>query len=297
VGNLADNVWETSTTTGTGALSLAGAETGYRTFVAGHGNGSTVNYSLRHRTAAEWEIGEGIVTDATPDTLTRVTVYASSNGGSLVAFSAGTKDAFCSPPAAKLPLLHIANTFTADQTFNGRVFSAVGTAVFPSVSSSGQTNAGLFFTDDGIASILGLSAGGVEVMRLIGQNGRVSIGTASPSGAALLSINPVPSANWTISGANPSSLVTLANDATYDLAIGSGLVMLHVTADGLVTFVSSHGLTAIMNDLHTIGSVTLGTANKINFAYTAGTGKYRIETKRGASRDIYITTIMTRPQS
>ena len=95
---LADRVKETSTTTSTGTLDLDGAATGYQTFVAGAATTSVVPYCIVGQagggSAGEWETGYGTVTDATPDTLSRTTVIDSSNSGSLVNFSAGTKDVF-----------------------------------------------------------------------------------------------------------------------------------------------------------------------------------------------------------
>lgn len=97
---LADRVKETTTTTGTGTLSLDGAATGFRTFVAGIGTTNTTIYAIKHQSAAEWEVGIGTVTDATPDTLSRTTVLSSSNSNALVSFSSGTKDVWCDNPAA-----------------------------------------------------------------------------------------------------------------------------------------------------------------------------------------------------
>lgn len=90
----ADRVKETTTTTGTGTVSLGGAATGFQTFVAGIGNANTCHYCIA--AGSEWEVGLGTVTDSTPDTLSRTTVYASSNANALVSFSAGTKDVFVS---------------------------------------------------------------------------------------------------------------------------------------------------------------------------------------------------------
>lgn len=90
-------VWETSTTTGTGTLNLAGASTaedGLRTFVGAGIGGKKVYYMIAHQGADEWEKGIGTVTDASPDTLSRDKIYESSNSGSAVNFSAGTKDVF-----------------------------------------------------------------------------------------------------------------------------------------------------------------------------------------------------------
>ncbi len=92
---LADRVRETTTTTGTGAVTLAGAVTGYQSFAA-IGNGNVTPYVIVGQNTSEWEVGAGTYT-AAGTTLSRDTVISSSNAGSLVNFSAGTKDVFVSP--------------------------------------------------------------------------------------------------------------------------------------------------------------------------------------------------------
>ena len=96
-----DRVKETSTTTGTGTLNLAGAEQGYETFVAGIGTTNTTYYAIENNSAGEFEVGIGTVTDASPDTLSRTTIISSSNSDSAVNFSAGTKNVFCTLPAKR----------------------------------------------------------------------------------------------------------------------------------------------------------------------------------------------------
>jgi len=96
-----DRVKETSTTTGTGTLSLAGAVVGFETFVAGIGSTNTTYYCIYNQGSTEFEVGIGTVTDATPDTLSRDTILSSSNSDAAVNFSAGTKDVFCTLPASK----------------------------------------------------------------------------------------------------------------------------------------------------------------------------------------------------
>ena len=96
-----DRVKETSTTTGTGTFSLAGAETGYESFVSGIGTGNTTYYAIELNSAGEFEVGIGTVTDASPDTLSRDTVISSSNSDSKVDFAAGTKNVFCTLPAKR----------------------------------------------------------------------------------------------------------------------------------------------------------------------------------------------------
>lgn len=94
---LADRVKETTTTTGTGTVTLLGASTGYQSFSA-IGNGNTTYYTIAGQTGSEWEVGIGTYTSS-GTTLARTTVIASSNSGSLVNFSAGTKDVFVTYPA------------------------------------------------------------------------------------------------------------------------------------------------------------------------------------------------------
>jgi hypothetical protein len=96
-----DRVKETTTTTGTGAVSLGGAVTGFETFAAGVGNSNTTYYCIAHQDQAEFEVGLGTL-DGDSSDLTRTTVISSSNSDSAVDFSAGTKDVFCTIPASKL---------------------------------------------------------------------------------------------------------------------------------------------------------------------------------------------------
>ncbi len=97
-----DRVRETSTTSGTGTLNLAGAVTGFQTFVAGIGNSNTTYYAIFEEGTNLFEIGIGTVTDATPDTLARETVLSNSSGNtSKITFSGGTLSVFCTMPASK----------------------------------------------------------------------------------------------------------------------------------------------------------------------------------------------------
>ena len=96
---LADRVKETTTTTGTGTVTLAGAATGYQSFSA-IGNGNSTYYTIAGQTGSEWEVGIGTYTSS-GTTLSRTTVLSSSNSGSFVNFSAGTKDVFVTQPSSR----------------------------------------------------------------------------------------------------------------------------------------------------------------------------------------------------
>ena len=93
---IADRVRETSTTTGTGTLTLDGAVSGFQTFSTAIGNTNTCYYTIVN--GSEWEVGLGTVAAGT---LARTTVLKSSNAGSAVNFSAGSKDVFATYPGDK----------------------------------------------------------------------------------------------------------------------------------------------------------------------------------------------------
>jgi hypothetical protein len=96
---LKDRVKETSTTAGTGTITLAGASAGFQSFAA-VGNGNTTYYAIVDSTAGTWEVGIGTYTSS-GTTLSRDTVLSSSNSGSLVTFSSNSKDVFVTYPSEK----------------------------------------------------------------------------------------------------------------------------------------------------------------------------------------------------
>ena len=94
-----DRVKETSTMTGTGTLTLAGAATGFQSFAA-IGDGNTTFYTIALVSSNEWEVGIGTYTSS-GTTLSRDTILSSSNSGNAVDFSAGTKDVFVTYPSER----------------------------------------------------------------------------------------------------------------------------------------------------------------------------------------------------
>jgi len=120
---LADRIRETTTTTGTGTITLAGAIAGYQSFSV-VGNANTTYYTIAGQTTSEWEVGVGTYT-LSGTTLARTTVLSSSNGGSAVNFSAGTKDVFVTYPAS-----YVVNS-TNNPGTSGYVLTSNGTGVAP----------------------------------------------------------------------------------------------------------------------------------------------------------------------
>lgn len=92
-----DRVKETSTTTGTGTFTLAGASTGFQSFSV-IGNGNSTYYTITDGT--DWEVGIGTYTSS-GTTLSRDTILESSNSGNAVNWGAGPKDVFCTYPAER----------------------------------------------------------------------------------------------------------------------------------------------------------------------------------------------------
>src|SRR6056300_1654274 len=141
-----DRVKETSTTTGTGTFTLAGAVLGFETFSTALGNTNTTYYSIVNENG-EFEVGLGTVGAGT---LARTTILSSSNSDSAVNFSAGTKDVFCTLPASKAVILDssgdiVANNgsnltnLNADNLASGTVPDARFPATLPALNGSALT--------------------------------------------------------------------------------------------------------------------------------------------------------------
>ncbi len=126
---MADRVKQTTTTTGTGTINLdATIPTGAISFVSGIGSGNTCFYCIAHQTADEWEIGVGTVTSGTPATLSRTTIFSSSNSGSAVTFSSGTKDVFVVAPVGYgIPYTRLNSSFAVKNMLETLNSSTAGT--------------------------------------------------------------------------------------------------------------------------------------------------------------------------
>lgn len=116
--NLFDHVQETSTTTGTGDLTVVGAVTGYSTFASRYGVGDTLYYGVQTVDGdgipvGSWEVGLGTYSAA--NTLTRTTVLSSSNSDALVSFDSSAKRVFVTMTA--LQGNSIREALTADRTY------------------------------------------------------------------------------------------------------------------------------------------------------------------------------------
>lgn len=178
---LDDRVQETTTTTGTGTVTLAGAVTGYQSFAA-IGNGNTTYYCITDGT--NWETGLGTYTSS-GTTLARTTVLESSNSNNLVNFPAGSKNVFVTYPASQATLLDATQTLTnktlTSPTITGAVVSSMASSVITAGTAVASTS-GTSITFTGIPSwvkritimLNGVSGSGAsEYLFQIGDSGGI----------------------------------------------------------------------------------------------------------------------------
>ena len=136
---LADRVKETTTTTGTGTYTLAGAQTGFESFSA-IGNGNTTYYCCTDGT--DFEVGIGTYT-ASGTTLARTTILQSSNSDNAVNWTSGTRDIFVTQPAEKAVFLDGSGNISIPGTIDGRDLATDGTKLdgIESGATADQTKA------------------------------------------------------------------------------------------------------------------------------------------------------------
>jgi hypothetical protein len=123
-----DRVKETTSTTGTGTVTLSGAATGFQSFSSGIGSSNSTYYTIA--LGNQFEVGIGTLTNAT--TFTRDSIITSTNSNTTVNFSAGIKDIFCTLPAVLTPSASMraqtfvnthSTTISEDQTIQSGVLA------------------------------------------------------------------------------------------------------------------------------------------------------------------------------
>jgi hypothetical protein len=200
---LADRVRETTTTTGTGTISLAGPVSGFQGFSTAIGNANTTYYTIVDAATGAWEVGLGTYTSS-GSTLARTTVLSSSNSDALVPFGAGTKDVFVTQPAERavyvlgagtglaagaaaftangVPYASATNTLTTGSalTFNGTTLAVSGNATATALilSGNGIAPAGDAAVYRPANDTLGFSTASTERMR-IDASGNLTLNTGT----------------------------------------------------------------------------------------------------------------------
>ena len=242
---VADRVQETTTTTGTGTYTLAGAKAGFQSFAA-VGDGNTTYYACTDGT--DYEVGIGTYT-ATGTTLARTTIIESSNSDAAVNWGAGEKDIFVTLPASKATVLDASGDFTlVGDAYNVTWDKSTDDLKFPAGAAAEFGDNGdlrIFVGGDGHSYISESQSGNLRIM---GADIRIQ----SPIGEDI------------ISGVNNGAVSLMYNGSTKVATTNTGASITgNITVTGTVDGV----------DIATNIPASLGTAGQVltvNAGATAG---------------------------
>lgn len=282
---LADRVRETTTTTGTGSVTLAGAVTGFQSFISAMAVGDTTYYTIAGQGNNEWEVGIGTLTNST--TLARTTILDTSNNNtSPVNFSAGAKDVFITYPAIEaVPKSFLDGAYeTVSTNPSANVFSSGSWAVSANINSNETVNVGVTFSPDGLNMYTsGDTSDAIDQYSLTRAFDVTSISyvrtfsvsaqtteprgiTFDPTGVFMYVgddlnnrvIRYVLSTAWNISTAGTPTFFSVAGQIT---SIGSGL---QFRPDGLRMVVGSQSTTVVIYSLSVAWDITTAALFRVN---------------------------------
>jgi len=231
-----DRVKETTTTTGTGTYTLAGAEVGFQAFSA-IGDGNTTYYTVTDN--GDWEVGIGTYT-ASGTTLARTVILSSSNAGSAVSWSAGEKFVFVTQPSSK------ANYLDADGYATGIDFKT-SLDLNTTIANKPSYSEGRLFYDKAFGA-LAFYNDESEITLQIGQEEYIRV--YNDTGSTISNGTPVYLTGE--SGATPTVAVARA-DGTFAQSQAAGIAT-HDIEDSSVGYITTRGLIADVDTSHlTVG--------------------------------------------
>jgi len=262
-----DRVKETTTTTGTGAYTLAGAEQGYQAFSV-IGDGNTTYYTCTDN--SEWEVGIGTYT-ASGTTLARTTILSSSNSGNAVNWGSGEKFIFVTQPASK------ANYLDADGYITG---TEVKTHIDLNTTTGNKPShaEGRLFYDDAFGA-LAFYNDEADITLQIGQEDYIRVyndtGSTISNGSVVYLTGE--------SGATPTIALATAS-GTYEQSQAVGLAT-HDIENASVGYVTTRGLIGDANTAH----LTVG--EHVHVGTTAGSTQTAAPTYPNYATDVGICLI------
>lgn len=195
---LGDRIQETSTSVGTGTITLAGAVTGYQSFAV-IGNNNTTYYTIADQSGSNWEVGIGTYTLANTS-LARTTILASSNANAVVTFGAGTKSVFVTYPAEKAVYLDAGNVTTITNFASANVLITGGTISGSNITIPAANVTGLGTMATQNANAVTITGGSLD---------NVTIGSTTPNLATFTNLTAT--GNVTANGVSKQFVADFSN--------------------------------------------------------------------------------------
>ena len=286
---LKDRVKETTATTGTGDITLAGAVDGFQTFGAVLANADTTYYAISHRDANEWEVGLGTY-NSTAGTIARTTVLESSNSGSAVSFTSGTKDIFITLPAEKAvaldsnDVLSVGNITTSGYLRGPATFT-IDPAAYGDITGTVVIAGNLQV--DGTTTTINSTTVTVDDLNLVLASGAANAAAANGAGLTVDGAGATftydsATDRWTMNKSLTTDLVgnvtgtvsSLSNHTTSDLAEGTNLYYTTARFDTAFSSKTTTDLTEGTNLYYTIGRFDTAFSSKSTTDLAEGTNLY-----------------------
>ena len=240
----ADRVKDTSTTTGTGNITVSGsAPFGYQTFSTVLSVGDTFYYAIQGQSTAEWEIGLG--TYASTNQFARTTVLASSASGSAVSFSSGTKNVFITLAAAR--------TVQTDPSGTTPVAGSIPYGTGTAVSYSSAGTAGQVLTSGGTGVPTWTTITGTGTVTSVNVSGGTT--GLTTSGGPVTTSGTITMAGTLAVANGGTGLTTTPANGALDIGNGTGFTRTTLTAGSNISITNGAGSITIAS---TGGSGTPG---------------------------------------
>ena len=263
---LKDRVKETTTTTGTGDITLAGAVEGFQSFSSALSDADTTYYAISHRDADEWEVGLGTYSSGV---LTRTTVLESSNSDTAVSFASGTKDIFITLPAEKAVVLDASDDLNVGNITTTGYLRGPATFTIDPAAHGDDTGTLVIAGNlqvDGTTTTINSTTVSVDDLNMVLASGSANAAAANGAGitidgaSATLTYDSATD-RWTMNKDLTANLVgnvtgtvsSLSNHDTDDLAEGTNLYYTQARFDTALSGKSTSDVTEGTNLYYTGG--------------------------------------------
>ena len=284
---LKDRVKETTTTTGTGDITLAGAVDGFQSFSSALSDADTTYYAISHRSANEWEVGLGTYSSGV---LTRTTILESSNSDTAVSFTAGTKDIFITLPAEKAVTLDSNDVLSIGNISTSGYLRGPATFTIDPAAHGDDTGTVIIAGDlqvDGTTTTINSSNLAVDDLNITVASGAANAAAANGAGITVDGASATftyDSTNdrWTMNkdlatdviGSVTGTVSSLSNHDTDDLAEGTNLYYTQARFDTALAGKSTTNVSEGTNLYYTSGRFDTAFTAKSTTDLSEGTNLY-----------------------